>query len=435
MSKVSKSRATGLRFQWIISHKLFKGFTSMSSGTFAGQIITLLALPIISRLYTPTDFGVLSLVLAASTMVLPAVGLKFEYALLVPRGRREMRGLVNLAIISVFAMSFIWSIFVQLAASLFIGHHDIKFFGVWVFCIVAGSGLFNVFAQIAIRERNYNQVGASAFAQSGSTALSQTALGAFHWTYPGLLSGVIVGQILSLTMLARKFRVHLGRISYFDFPHLFRKYWRFPAVFAPSSILNSIGSQLPLITISAIFGLDATGQIGMAERIVAIPIALIGGPIGQLFVGEMSKMKRESDKHLVTFYLRITWLLVALSVLIFGILVLASPWLIPTVLGKQWVSSVPLIQIISIMAAIRLALSPTAMALTIFQRARANLILDILRVVIVGLSIIVVSTLHLELFISTLVLYGGLSLTYIITWLYVFWMLRQKAFHISKPLI
>lgn len=425
---MSRDRLAGpLSPRRLFSNRLFKGFSSMSAGTLAGQAITLLALPLISRLYSPEDFGVLSLVIAASAMVLPAVGLKFEYAILLPDSRREMRGLVGLALASVVVLSTIWSEFAQLASTLFVGHHHIQFFGLWIFGITAASGLFNVFIQIAIRERNYNQVGASAFIQSSSTAVSQTAFGAIQWSYPGLLSGVILGQVISLSVLARRFRFDLGRFSARDIPRLWRKHWRFPAVFAPSAILNSIGLQLPLIAISAIFGLNATGQIGMAERIVAIPIALIGGPIGQLFVGEISKMRRESHPHLVSFYLRITAVLMACSVILFGLLIVLAPWLIPVVLGNQWASSVPLIQIISIMGAIRLSFSPTAMALTIFQRARANVILDFLRLGLVALGIAAVTFMHPNLNTSTLILYGGLSISYIVTWVYVLWMLHQES--------
>lgn len=399
----------------------------MSAGTLAGQVITLLALPLISRLYSPEDFGALSLVIAASAMILPAVGLKFEYAILLPDSRREMRGLVGLALASVIVLSIIWSVFAQVASNLFIGHHHIEFFGLWIFGITAGSGLFNVFIQIAIRERNYNQVGASSFVQSGSTAISQTALGAIQWSHPGLLAGVVIGQVISLSLLARKFRYDLGRFSPRDIPHIFQEYWRFPAVFAPSAVLNSIGLQLPLIAISAIFGLSATGQIGMAERIVAIPIALLGGPIGQIFVGEISKMRREAQPHFVSFFLRITAVLLACSIVLFGLLMLIAPWLVPMVLGKQWAESVPLIQIISLMGAVRLTFSPTAMALTILQRARANVILDTVRIGLVGLGVGTVSLFRPDLNISAAILYGCLSFSYIITWVCVLWMLPRSG--------
>lgn len=418
---------TRLSLQQLFSHELFKGFASMSIGTFSGQIITLLALPIISRLYTPQDFGVLSLVIAASVIILPAVGLKFEYALLIPLSRREMRVLIGLAIMSVLVLSVLWSFFVLLTSKLFFGEHSIPYIGFWVFGITFGTGLFNVFVQIAIREQKYHQVGVSAFLQSGTTGLSQSVLGVIHWSHLGLLTGLIIGQLVSLTALVHKFRFDLGRFSPRDIPKIIRKHWRFPALFAPSAMLNSFGLQLPIITISAIFGLTATGQLGIAERIVAIPIALIGGPIGQLFVGEMSKMLRNEHKRFVSFFLRITFALLAASIVLFGTLIITSPWLVPLFLGNQWVDSVPLIQIISIMAAIRLTFSPTAMALTLFQKARANMILDAVRVAFVAIGALVVTMMDLGLYASTAILYSGLSIIYIITWIYVLFMLRARS--------
>ena len=421
------TRTLQLNLKEIFSHRLFVGFSSLSTGTLLGQVISLLALPIISRLYSPEDFGVLSLILASSSMVMPAVGLKFEFAIFAPNGRRELRGLVGLAILSVLSISLLWSLFVQLASSLFIGSRHIDILTLWVFGITAGSGLFNVFVQIAIRERDYKAVGASSFVQSGTTAMGQTTFGLFHVSYPGLLNGLILGQAISLSFLAHRFRSNLGRFKVHELPNICKKYWRFPAIFAPSAILNSIGLQLPLITISAIFGLNATGQLGMAERIVAIPIALVGGSIGQVFVGELSKMRRESHPNFVPFYLKTTAVLTLASSVLFGLLILVSPWLVPVILGSKWESSVPMIQIIAFVGAIRLAFSPTAMALTIFQRARANLLLDIFRVSIVLCGILFVTVSGIGLYSSTAILYGALSITYVVTWIYVLWMLRRKS--------
>lgn len=409
----------------LLSHRLFLAFYSLSAGTLAGQVISLLALPFVSRLYSPEDFGVLSLIIATTSIVIPAVGLKFEFAIYSPSSRRELRALVGLAILSVLLISLIWSLFVLSAASLFIGSQKIEFLGLWVFGILVGTGLFNVFVQIAIRERDYKGVGTSSIVQSGTTAFGQTTLGVFNVTYPGLLSGLMLGQAVSLSYLIHRYKKVLGNFRINELPNLFMKYWRFPAVFAPSAILNSIGSQLPLITISALFGLSATGQLGMAERIVAIPIALVGGAIGQLFVGEISKMRREALPNFVSFYLKITLVLVATSSVLFGALILVSPWLIPLLLGSKWESAVPLIQIIAFMGAIRLAFSPTSMALTIFQRARANFLLDLSRVVIVLLAVIFVTITGQELFEATAILYGALSVIYLVTWIYVFLMLRN----------
>lgn len=390
---------------------------SMSLGTAGGQIATLVALPIISRLYTPAEFGALSIVIAASAMVLPAVSLKFEFALLIPKERRTFRGLTALALISVVFVSAAWSFSVQMFSNVVYPDSVIAHIGIWIFTTTTISGFINVFIQVAIRQREYRDIGKSTFLQSVSTGVSQSVFGLVSLNYLGLILGSIVGQLTSMLFLVVKFQKVIRRISLRELPQLFRSYWQFPAIFAPSALLNSFGTQLPFLAISSLFGLQNAGQLSMADKIVGVPISLVVASIGQIFIGEISKFRRNSDPKLTSLFIRTTFFLFIMSLLLFGLMFVLAPTVIPVILGSKWIATVPYIQILCLTAAIRMTFSPTSISLTLLEKAKTNLFLDISRVISVAIAVTFVSLSHLGMLASVLVIYGSLSLIYLLTWL------------------
>ena len=57
-----------------------KGIAAISTGTAAGQVITLLATPVLSRIYSPSDYGAFASLLAFVAIASTAGSLRLESA-------------------------------------------------------------------------------------------------------------------------------------------------------------------------------------------------------------------------------------------------------------------------------------------------------------------------------------------------------------------
>src|SRR5258708_32506595 len=77
---------------------------SLSALTAVGQGSFVVALPLLSRLYTPTDFGVFTIYLSIVNIGGPLIGLKFESALYAARTSEEARTTLALSILTVILM-------------------------------------------------------------------------------------------------------------------------------------------------------------------------------------------------------------------------------------------------------------------------------------------------------------------------------------------
>lgn len=416
-----------LQISALSKNQRVRGFLSLSGATLFSQLITLTALPFLSRLYSPSEFGTLSLVLALSGIVSPALALKFEAAALLPTSRRQARSVVTVGIFSVLAVSTIWALFAERIATLIFQETPVPFLGVWVWATSFLTGIFGLFSQLALRDRRYRPVAARTLYQSATSTATQVLLGATRWTPSGLLIGTLVGKFAGLVGLVILGRRYLGRHRLQDSFASFREYWRFPVIFAPSSILNSLGLQLPLIVLTAQYGIEFGGQLGMAERIVALPISIVGAALGQVFVGELANMRRNRSPGYSRLFIRLSGVLAVISVVTLGALSLLADQLIPWVLGDKWSTAATFIKILAITGIIRLIATPFSGAFSVFQRARANIIIDAVRVTLMAVSIFIVLKLPMTTEGAVWVLYGSLAVVYMITWGYLFVLLRRVS--------
>ncbi|MDR7347992.1 hypothetical protein [Enteractinococcus fodinae] len=365
--------------------------------------------------------------MSISSIVAPAVALKFDTAALVGSTNRETRGIVTIALFSTLVISSAWAVISGLLSDVFIDGEPPAYMELWVFGITLLTGLFAVFSQLALRERRYIKVASRTVLQAVGTSSSQISFGVLSLGQVGLLAGYLIGRFVGLLALVPVVKKYLGKHTLREMSLSFRYYWRFPLVFAPSALINAAGSQLPLLTLTALYGLDFAGQLGMAERIISIPIGLVGASIGQMFMAEIARMRREQSFAYLRFFLRLSSFLLCVGILGFGALAIGAPWLVPIALGHDWNAAVPLIQILAVTSTIRLIAIPVARAISVFQRAKANVVIDIIRITLMAVAIYVVHEFPLSETGAVWLLYGTLAVVYVITWLYVLILLRAAS--------
>ena len=61
-----------------------RGVVTLASGTAAAQLLTVLALPLITRLYSPADYGTLAVYSSTITLLLVVASLRYEVAIPLP---------------------------------------------------------------------------------------------------------------------------------------------------------------------------------------------------------------------------------------------------------------------------------------------------------------------------------------------------------------
>jgi lipopolysaccharide exporter len=112
------------------------------------------------------------------------------------------------------------------------------------------------------------------------------------------------------------------------------------------SIVNSISTNIPYIMITYFFGTSTTGYYGMAQRIVGMPLGLLGESIGVVFFQKGSQLKTHHRKLKPLFIKTLSMLLkfgIGPAIISF---LFAKP-LLTYILGNEWEMTGTILQIIT----------------------------------------------------------------------------------------
>lgn len=352
------------------------------AGTGAGQVAVLAAAPVLSRLYSPEQFGAYGAFLAVLMMVVAVAGLRYEVAVQIPTSdavavRLAVVGLgavvATAAIASVVAVLVAWSpggLATGTAAPLLaVG--------------VLGLGGYQVLAAWSIRNRTYRLLAISRGARSLAQVALQVALGLLGWNASGLVAGQVGGGFAGIARMGRSLWVAVRAIEVAPRALLAAAvaHWRFPVYSTPSGLLNSAGNQVPLLVVLAAFGPEVAGGFAFAQRVVAAPVVVVGQAIAQVFVGEFGTRVRARSPSSLRLYTRTLLRLFAVGLVPVAFLAVAAPPAFAWVFGPEWTEAGRFVRVLTPMLLVQFAVFPVSSVLNLLERPRAQLAYDVVRLV------------------------------------------------------
>ena len=354
---------------------------TLVTGTGLAQLIPLAVSPLLTRLYTPQDFGVFALY-AGLLAVLAVLGsARYELALMLPKDDTDALPLVALAMAIVLAASAVVLAAVLLFQADLARWLDSPALGPWLLLVPVSmllTGLVNTLTVWANRSSSYRQISISRVLQSASAAAVAVALG---WGLSrgsqagvGLVLGAVAGQALAAASLAwpfwRRWGARLQGVGWAPMRAQALRFREFPAINMPHALLDALQGSGVVALIAALFGPTLLGFHALAQRVVRTPMATLGSAVAQVF------QKRAADalhaggdtRRLVDAVLR---RLVAVAVAVLPLLWFA-PELFAFVFGAAWREAGVYAQILTPWLLLNFMLSPLSqLPLLLGRQARA----------------------------------------------------------------
>ena len=325
----------------LLKSEFNRNVLTLMTGTTIAQAIPIAVTPILTRIYTPEDFGVFALFIAIASIFGTIVNGRYELAIMLPRKDEDAINIFALGFIITFVISLILLILVLVFNNYFVNLLDNKEIGVWLFFIpitVFLIGLWQLLNYFNIRKKQYRDIAKATIIKTIVLATVQLSIGFIKSGVTGLISGQIISQLFANTKLLSniiKDKVLISKISKKKIISLAKKYQDFPKHNAPAALSGTAASELPLILLPKLFGLAMGGYFFLAHKMIAIPSALIGKSISEVFFQEMSVKKNMRFKCWPFFIKTVKHLLfIALPISFF--IVLFGPYLFQIVFGEQW---------------------------------------------------------------------------------------------------
>lgn len=322
--------------------KFYKNTLILTVGIIVAQLIPIIAYPILSRLYTPSDFGVLATLTSITSVITIIATLKYENSLLIVRSKR-LAAEFTLAIIAISA------VILGLTAIVLLGFSNVvvrilnapEIRGwLWVcpisaFCLV----LFNCYNEWCVRNDYFKLLSINKIINGGAIPLGKISFAFGKLNSVGLILGDLVGHILTglscVLRLSKSDRVLFSHPSKLHMKYLLKRYSDCPKYVLPAQLLNKVGFELPVFFTMAYFSAEELGYYSMAQMVLALPAVVISRSVRDTF------RKRANDIYLekgncTSFYTKVLSVMSIVSLLGFSLLYVIAPNLFSIVLGDKW---------------------------------------------------------------------------------------------------
>ncbi|WP_323100617.1 lipopolysaccharide biosynthesis protein [Intrasporangium sp. YIM S08009] len=398
------------------------GLLSIAGGSAAGQLAAFLLLPVVSRLYDPSDFGALAVVTAYAVTLATFATLRLELAVPLARSDDDAFRLVFLAL----ACSLLVAVLTGVGLAFFgedagraLGHADYSSV-LWMMApLMFAYAAYLALAQAAVRQERLTAVGTRNTLQPLVTTGAQVGLGIIWPTPAALIAGAALGYGTGAASLLRPRHARRARreLQPADLWETVSRHRRYPLTLLPAGVMNTLGLQLPVVFVAWRYGTDSAGSFGMALRVLGLPVTLIGAAMAQVYLARVAKQVRSGQANAWVSFVRATRaLLLAGAGFLVAVLALA-PWAFSTVLGAQWADAGRYAQVLAIAVASQLVAVPLSQTLIATGRLGLQLAWDATRLVVVTGALLLPATVGWNATATILTYSLASALMYAVMWL------------------
>ena len=355
------------------------------SGSVSAQLVLLLASPILTRLFTPTDFGIFALFVAVSSILGMIANGRYEIAILLPDKDEEGFQIFQLCL-------WFTSIFTLISFFGFWGLQRYDWFqnssisDYWWLLPLAifFQGTIKTFIYYLNRHKKYLQISKGRlFGGIGLTAAS-IGLGSMAFGAIGLILGKLIGHIVELLIyllaMLRKSQNTVSSKRTTNISELItiaKKYSNFLKFSTLEGLLNTFFKQIPVFGLTTFFGDALAGHYDLGHKVLGKPVGITGSSIGQVFSQEAAKMNNENPNKIRPFFQKnlktMFWLVLPATILV----MLLSPILFPIIFGAEWSTSGVYAKWLMPFFAVTFLKAPLSFIIDIKNKLKQNLLFEI----------------------------------------------------------
>ena len=376
----------------------FKNVTTLAIGTSIAQVITILASPLLARLFTPEDFALFAAFTSiAALFAIIATG-KYELAIILPDEDRDAAQILFAVILLVGIISIFSPVVLIVlskfspACNLILSNNLLFYFIIFVFCSANLEALRYYFVRI----KQFKAISYRTILGSLITVFLNV-IGGYFFNIPAMfVISTTIAQVLCLVLFVYFIKNNI-KFSWFNIKAIkicLFKYRKFPLFTMPGQLLNSFTGNLPILVLPALYSQNDIGQFAFVQKIVGIPMTIIGGSVAQVFFQKFAAVKRDGQKKLFlkTFF----YLFVFITACAIPCVIVAVPTF-NVIFGAKWLFAAKLAQILAPMYIAQFAVSNISGAVFITnEKLKIELILQILRLVLVAAAFFISFVLHVS---------------------------------------
>ncbi len=330
------------RLTTLMRGAFLRNVLTLASGATLAMAIPLLFSPLLTRVYSPHEFALLTLFVSWLSNLAVAAGGRYELAVVLPAEERDAAHLLALSLgictlLSLLAL--MPALVARDAIAAWLGAPELApwllFLPVSLWC----AGAAQIWVNRNNRLRRYDANAQGRIAQALTVTAVQLAGGFGGLGVAALIIGQTAGQAAALMGewrrdLAARFACFSG-LSSQQMKTLAWQYREFPTVNTPHAFVVALQESLLLWLIARFAGTSIVGHYGLVLRVLKLPAAIVGQAVSQVIYRDLAEA-RTAGKPLLPILKKTVLLLGALAILPFGLLMVLGEPLFALVFGPDW---------------------------------------------------------------------------------------------------
>ncbi|SUJ45026.1 polysaccharide biosynthesis family protein [Staphylococcus aureus] len=345
----------------------------LSSGI--AQVILIITTPIITRLYSPAEFGEFTIFSNIAMILIPIINARYDLLIVNTKNDRSANILSQISfLISLLILLILIPIF---AISAWLYPNFILDF-IFIIIMLFLVSLTNIFTNYLNKERKYKVLSLINVFRAGSMALLQIIFGLLALGSLGLIIGFSLSYIAGITLGYKTFKKHFNIVrDKEETKALFLENKNQLVYSTPSILLNSLSFSVVVFFIGILHTNTEVGIYGMAIRVLGIPVTIISLGLSKIFMQQANDYYIEHG-NFRNLLLKFSFILVIVSIILYVPLYLFSEELVNILLGHSWVDAITVIKIVIPLFVIRLIVSTVSLSVIVLQKQQLELILQAL---------------------------------------------------------
>jgi O-antigen/teichoic acid export membrane protein len=362
----------------------------VAGGNTAAKFIGILATPIITRLYTPEDYGIYTVFMSVIGITGSIATLRYSVTIPIAKEERTADNLLKLCFLVTLSLSLLWLLIVGVFKGKISEHFQIENLQhfLWLIPIVFfGKGIYEALNNWAVRNKGFKLITRTKLSQSVSSSAIKIGFGLLNVAPLGLLLGVIAEEIAGIGNILTKLRKASPNFfknnSFKDIKTVAIRYKDFPLIQSWSQFLLVFGAQLPVLLLGIYFDNQVVGVFGLAMSMISLPVDLIGQSVAQVYYAEIGRQGKENSVRIYNLSISLIKKLFIIGLFPVGLLIAFGPWIFKLVFGPEWYDAGLYAQLLSFMILTRFISSPISNIFNVYEKQKTQLSLNIIRVVVV----------------------------------------------------
>jgi lipopolysaccharide exporter len=355
----------------------------LSIGTAAAQGFSVLAAPLLTRIYPASAIGQLALFTSFISVASVGVSLKYELGIVSAANDSEAAQLTYASMLLSIPVTILSGLVLYLAIRFsWLGFGALPTYAtVIMVATLFLVGTFTALRYWAIRQGHFAQISKTTVGQHAARAFAQVGLGFIGGGSGGLMVGELIGRTVGVAQIFRKawpkVRCLLVDISIRDLLRTLNGNRKLMVYSLPSSVIDTLVANLPIPLVVNLYGLEAGGYFAMVQKVLAVPLGLIATSVADTFHSSLAICARESPNRMRTLFRRTGLWLFVIGLVPTLIIAVFGRSLFQIVFGRQWATAGTLAALSAPWFIAQFVVSPLSRSVFVLRGQELKLIYDI----------------------------------------------------------